>query len=225
MNANNLIIFENIHKAIFDYDKKLLEETVRESIDKDLDPLEVFNEMMKSIRKIGKLYNEDKLFLPELIGASDTMQHVIPLLEEQMQLKGKKKGGEGVVVIGTVFGDIHCIGKNMVCTLLRSEGFSVIDLGVNVSSDNFVEAIRKNNPALLAMSALLTTTMNEQKKVISFLEKENIREKVKVIVGGAPVTEMFAKEIGADGYAPTAPGAVTISKILLNKKEDNLYVS
>lgn len=215
MNDNNLIIFENIHKAIFDYDKKLLEETVRESIDKDLDPLEVFNEMMKSIRKIGKLYNEDKLFLPELIGASDTMQHVIPLVEEQMQLKGKKKGFEGVVVIGTVFGDIHCIGKNMVCTLLRAEGFSVIDLGVNVSSDNFVEAIRKYNPALLAMSALLTTTMNEQKKVISFLEKENIREKVKVIVGGAPVTEMFAKEIGADGYAPTAPGAVKISKNLV----------
>jgi len=216
MKNENNIILENIHKAIFDYDKKLIDEAVRESIEKDLDPLEVFNEMMKSIRKIGDLYNEDKLFLPDLIAASDTMQHVMPLLERQMEIKGAKREVAGVVVIGTVYGDIHSIGKNIVCTLLRSEGFNVIDLGVNVSANNFAEAIRKYNPDLLAMSALLTTTMNEQKKVISFLEKENIRNKVKVIVGGAPVTEMFAKEIGADGYAPTAPGAVKISKNLIS---------
>jgi len=216
MKNENNIILENIHKAIFDYDKKLIDEAVRESIEKDLDPLEVFNEMMKSIRKIGDLYNEDKLFLPDLIAASDTMQHVMPLLERQMEIKGAKREVAGVVVIGTVYGDIHSIGKNIVCTLLRSEGFNVIDLGVNVSANNFAEAIRKYNSDLLAMSALLTTTMNEQKKVISFLEKENIRNKVKVIVGGAPVTEMFAKEIGADGYAPTAPGAVKISKNLIS---------
>jgi len=216
MKNENNIILENIHKAIFDYDKKLIDEAVRESIEKDLDPLEVFNEMMKSIRKIGDLYNEDKLFLPDLIAASDTMQHVMPLLERQMEIKGAKREVAGVVVIGTVYGDIHSIGKNIVCTLLRSEGFNVIDLGVNVSANNFAEAIRKYNPDLLAMSALLTTTMNEQKKVIYFLEKENIRNKVKVIVGGAPVTEMFAKEIGADGYAPTAPGAVKISKNLIS---------
>lgn len=216
MKNENNIIFENIHKAIFDYDKKLIVEAVKESIDKDLDPLKVFNEMMKSIRKVGDLFNEDKLFLPELIAASDTMQSVVPLLERQLIKKGIKREDEGVVVIGTVYGDIHSIGKNMVCILLRAEGFNVKDLGVNVSAKKFAEAVKKYNPDLLAMSALLSTTMNEQKKTISFLEKENIRDKVKVIVGGAPVTETFAREIGADGYAPTAPGAVKISKDLIS---------
>lgn len=216
MKNENNIIFENIHKAIFDYDKKLIVEAVKESIDKDLDPLKVFNEMMKSIRKVGDLFNEDKLFLPELIAASDTMQSVIPLLERQLIKKGIKREDEGVVVIGTVYGDIHSIGKNMVCILLRAEGFNVKDLGVNVSAKKFAEAVKKYNPDLLAMSALLSTTMNEQKKTISFLEKENIRDKIKVIVGGAPVTETFAREIGADGYAPTAPGAVKISKDLIS---------
>ena len=215
MEEGRNIVFENIHKAIFDYDKKLIVEAVKESIDKDLDPLKVFNEMMKSIREVGDLFNEEKLFLPDLIGASDTMQSAMPLVERQLEKKGTKREDEGMVVIGTVYGDIHSIGKNMVCTLLRAAGFNVKDLGVNVSAKKFAEAIKKYNPDVLAMSALLTTTMNEQKKIMSFLVKENIRDKVKVIVGGAPVTEMFAREIGADAYAPTAPGAVKILKNLI----------
>jgi methylmalonyl-CoA mutase cobalamin-binding domain/chain len=122
-------------------------------------------------------------------------------------------------VIGTVYGDIHDIGKNMVATFLLAEGFKVYDLGVDVNAEEFIKAIKKYNADILAMSALMTTTASEQKKVIEMLKKENLREKVKVIVGGAAITEEFAREIGADGYAPTAIQAAKLAKNLLENEE------
>lgn len=209
-------ILSSIRKTIFDYDKEYLIELVKQSIEKKIDPLKTFEEMMVSIREIGDLFNSGELFLPDLIAASDTMQSGLPLLEEEMNKKGVTRKTEGVVVIGTVFGDVHSIGKNMVSNLLKSEGFRVIDLGVNVSADSFMNAIKKESAEILAMSALLTTTMKEQKKIISILKQQNLRDKVKVMVGGAPITEAFAREIGADGYAPSAPEAVKLAKKLIS---------
>jgi 5-methyltetrahydrofolate--homocysteine methyltransferase len=134
-----------------------------------------------------------------------------------MKKRGAHRESLGIVVAGTVFGDIHSIGKTMVTTLLTAAGYEVEDLGVNVKAEAFVEAIKKHGANLLAMSALMTTTMTEQEKVIDVLKKEGIREKVKVMVGGAAVTDEFAEEIGADGYDPTAPGAVALANKLLGK--------
>jgi methylmalonyl-CoA mutase cobalamin-binding domain/chain len=126
-----------------------------------------------------------------------------------------RQQGLGVVVIGTVFGDIHDIGKNMVATLLRAAGFVVHDLGINITAAAFVDAVAKHNAQVLALSALLTTTAPEQKKVIELLREAGLREQVKVIVGGGGITAAFADSIGADGYDATAPGAVKLARRLL----------
>jgi len=136
-------ILSSIRKTISDYDKEYLIELVKQSIEKKIDPLKTFEEMMVSIREVGDLFNSGELFLPDLVAASDTMQSGLPLLEEEMTKKGVTRKTEGVVVIRTVFGDVHSIGKNMVSNLLRSEGFRIIDLGVNVSADSFINAIKK----------------------------------------------------------------------------------
>jgi corrinoid protein of di/trimethylamine methyltransferase len=207
----------DIRKAIFDYDKEGLMELVKKSLEQNVDPLEIFKEMMVSIREVGDLFNSGELFLPDLIAASDTMQSALPVLEEEMKKKGVTRKTEGTVVIGTVFGDVHNIGKNMVATLLSSEGFEVKDAGVNVPADKFLDAIKDNNADILAMSALLTTTMKEQEKVISMLKQKKLRDKIKIMIGGAPITEEFSKNIGADGYAPSAPAAVKLAKKLMSK--------
>jgi len=121
----------------------------------------------------------------------------------------------GTVIAGTVFGDIHSIGKTMVCTLLTAEGFEVHDLGVNIKAEEFLEATKKYNADILAMSALMTMTASEQKKVIEYLKKEGLRDKIKIMVGGGAITEEFAKDVGADGYDPTAPGAVKLARRLI----------
>lgn len=127
----------------------------------------------------------------------------------------KKRESLGLVVIGTVFGDIHNIGKNMVSTLLLAGGFEVVDIGIDVKAESFISAVKEYNPNILAMSALMTMTAPEQGKVIKALIDEGIRGKVKVIVGGGAITQDFAEKIGADGYAPTAPGAIGLAKTLI----------
>jgi methylmalonyl-CoA mutase cobalamin-binding domain/chain len=128
---------------------------------------------------------------------------------------GKKVKSLGKIVIGTVFGDIHSIGKSMVATLLFASGFEVIDLGINVRGDEFLKAVKEHNANLVAMSALLTTTMMEQKNVIEGLKKSNMRDRVKVLVGGSPINQEFADTIGADGYGATAPEGVRVAKSLI----------
>ena len=163
---------------------------------------------------IGRKKN---IFLPELISSSDTMQFIVPKLEEEILKSGKKREVLGRIVIGTVLGDLHTIGKQMVSTLLRANGFEVIDLGIDISAEKFIAAIKKNEADILAMSALLTTTAYEQKNVMEVLEKENLRDSVKVMVGGGAVTKDFADNISADGYDSTAPGAVKLALELIKK--------
>ncbi|MEM2843736.1 MAG: cobalamin-dependent protein, partial [Candidatus Bathyarchaeia archaeon] len=153
----------------------------------------------------------------DLVGAANAMQSAMSIIEEEIKRRGGKKESLGTVVIGTVYGDIHDIGKNMVVAFLLAEGFEVYDLGVNVSAEEFIEAVKRHKADILAMSALMTTTAPEQKKVIEMLKKENLRDKVKVIVGGAAITEEFAQEIEADGYESTAVRAAKLAKKLIGK--------
>ncbi len=139
------------------------------------------------------------------------------ILEEEIRRTGAKRESLGIVVVGTVFGDIHDIGKAMVCTFLTAGGFEVHDLGVNVRAEQFAEATNNYKADVLAMSALLTTTAAEQRKIIGILKEKGIRESVKIMVGGGAITQEFADDIGADGYDPTAPGAVELARRLIGK--------
>ena len=210
-------VLDNLRKAIFEYNADLARVSAQKAIELDISPLEAMNVMTVAIREIGDAFGTGELWLPDLIGASDAMQGATPVLEEAIKKQGAHREILGTVVAGTVFGDIHNIGKTMVTTLLTAAGFQVEDLGVNIKADAFIQAVQEHKADLVVMSALMTTTMTEQEKVIESLKSKGIRERVKVMVGGAAVTEEFAREIGADGYDPTAPGAVQLAENLLGK--------
>ncbi len=208
---------ENLKKAILEYESEKAANLAREALEKKIDPAKALNVMTEAVRQVGDGFGRGELWLPDLVGAADAMQSAMPIIQKEIERKGMKVETLGVVVVGTVFGDIHSIGKTMVCTLLAAEGFTVYDLGVNVTAEKFIEAVKKYKADILAMSALMTMTAPEQRKVIAILKKENLRDKVKVMVGGGSLTEEFAKNIGADGYDPTAPGGAKLARRLLNK--------
>jgi len=211
-------VLENLRKAVFEYNNSLALESAQKSVELSINPLEALDAMTVAIREIGDAFGRGDLWLPDLVGASDAMQSAVPILEKEIKKRGESRESLGVIVAGTVFGDIHSIGKTMVATLLTAAGFEVYDLGVNINAKGFVEAIKKYKANLLVMSALMTTTCVEQEKVVQALQSEGLREKVKVMVGGAAVTEEFAETIGADGYDPTAPGAVELAKTLVGRE-------
>lgn len=211
----NSEILENLKKAVIDYDPEKAAELARKAVDEKLDPVKCADALIEGIQQIGDGYGRGELFLPDLVGASEALQSAMPIIRKEIRRQGKKTKSLGTVVIGTVFGDIHSIGKTMVSTLLVAAGFEVVDLGVNVEASEFVKAIKKHDPDILAMSALLTTTASEQKNVISTLENEGLRDKLKVMVGGGAITKEFADSIGADGYAATAPEAVELAKDMI----------
>ena len=208
-------IFEELKNAILEYNNEKAVNLAKQVAEEKIDPVKALNAMTEAIRQVGDGFAKGELWLPDLIGAADTMQSAIPIIQEEIKRKGVKVETMGTVVIGTVFGDIHNIGKTMVCTLLAAEGFTVHDLGINVSAEKFVEAVKKHRPNILAMSALMTMTASEQRKVIALLKEKNLRDNVKIVVGGAAITEEFAKDIGADGYASTAPGGAKLAKKLI----------
>ena len=208
-------ILEKLKNSIFEYDETGIRSIAEDALKEGVNPIEAIDALTEAITEIGERFNEGDLFLPELMIAAKTMNNAMPVLQEEILKRGLKKDSAGKIVIGTVFGDIHTIGISMVATLLVSSGFDVINLGCNVSAETFIEAVNTHKPDILAMSALLTTTAPQQKKVISALIENGMRDKVKVIVGGGAITEEFAKEIGADGYEPTAPLAVKLAKQLL----------
>ncbi len=170
----------------------------------------VVNGMAKGMEIVGQKYEAREYFLAELIMAGETMKEGMTILEPYMK-KGDLKV-TGKVVIGTVRGDLHDIGKNIVVTLLKAAGFEVIDLGVDISAEKFVEAVREYKPDILGMSALLTVTMPEMETVISEIKKAGLRSKVKLIIGGAPITAEYAKKIGADAAAKDAVEGVNRCK-------------
>ena len=212
-------MLKQVKNAILAYDVEMAANLGRKAIEEKVDLVSVTNAAIEAIKEVGDSYNCGDAWLPDLIGASNAMTGLMSVIEDQLKREGKQREPVGTVVIGTVYGDIHSIGKDMVAALAVAEGFRVIDLGVDVKVDSFMEAIRKNKPEILAMSALLTTTAPEQGRVIKMLKDEGLREKVKVIVGGGPITADFARSMGADGYEPTAPMGVKLFKKLLGKGE------
>lgn len=205
-----------LKRALVTYDRLLAKNTVEEIVKQGIDPLAALSSMTEVMRLIGAAFENEELFLPDLVGAGETMLTVIPALQDEITKKGKEKKFLGKIVLGTVRGDVHSIGKTMVGTLLTANGFEVHDIGVDVSAPAFLDSVKKYNPDILAMSALLTTTAAEQKNVMDTLSEEGMREEIKVIVGGGAITEEFAERIGADGYEATAPAAVGLAKRLLN---------
>lgn len=208
---------ENLTRAVIEYDTEGAASWARKIVEEKIDPIQALDALTETIRQVGDRFGRGELWLPDLVGAAEAMQAAMPILEEELKKTGTKREALGTVVAGTVFGDIHSIGKSMVCTLLVAGGFEVHDLGVNIKAEEFLEAIENYKANILAMSALLTTTAPEQRKVINSLKEKGIRDKVKVMVGGGAITAEFAQSIGADGYDPTAPGAVELARRLVGK--------
>lgn len=181
----------------------------------DRTPTSALEALTVAIREVCDAFGAGECFLPELVGAAEAMQNAMPILEAEIKERGEKRHSAGVVVAGTVFGDIHNIGKTILCTLLTADGFEVIDLGIDVPVDRFVTSVKEHQPHVLAMSALLTITAQEQKNVIEALKGEGLRDGVTIIVGGGAISDHFAESIGADGYDPTAPGGVRLARELL----------
>jgi len=210
-------LFADLKRAILEYDVELAIRAAKATVEAKVDPLKAIDAMTEAIRRVGDGFGAGELYLPDLVGAAEAMSKAMPILQEELRRCGTERESEGTVVIGTVHGDIHSIGKTMVVSLLTAEGFEVHDLGVNVACQDFAKAVREYNANLLAMSALLTTSASEQSKTIELLKSQGLRDRVKVLVGGAAITPEFADKIGADGYEPTAPLAVKLARSLIGK--------
>ncbi|MFC2055882.1 B12-binding domain-containing protein [Chloroflexota bacterium] len=209
-------IYEKLAQAVIDGEVDDVIELANQALDDGLDPLTCINEgLTKGIQRVGELFSSGEYFLPELIIGADVMKAGLDILEPAM-LADQKREVAGKVVLGTVKGDLHEIGKTLVGTMLTANGFQVIDIGVDKSSADFIAAIKEEEANIVGASALLTTTMLQQKELIKAIEEADLREQVKIMVGGAPVTASYANEIGADGYAEDAISAVDIAFRLID---------
>jgi trimethylamine corrinoid protein len=215
-------ILDQLSKSILEYDKDAAAALAARAMAEGIEPTKALDVLTEAIRLIGDGFGTGDLFLPDLVGASEAMLAATPVIEAELEKQGGTRPNVGVVVIGTVQGDLHNIGKAMVATLLTADGFKVHDLGIDVTVDQFVEAILKYHPDILAMSALMTTTIAQQTLVIDKLNAAGLRGQVKVMVGGGGVTQEFADRIGADGYNPTAPGAVKLATKLMEHQRKAL---
>ncbi len=208
--------FQNLYDAILNGDEKLSAQLVREALDQGANPSELISGwMIPAMDEVGRLFEAQEFYVPELLLSGRAMKAAIEPLRPLLAASGAQPTGR--IVLGTVKGDLHDIGKNLVGSMLEGAGFEVLDLGIDVQTDKFVEAVRNHTPHILALSALLTVTMPEMQKVIEALSQAGIRSQVKVMIGGAPVTRDFAKEIGADGYGENASSAVTAARALIGK--------
>jgi len=210
-------ILDEIRDYMVKLDSEKVTNLVRKAIEQGFKPVEILNALTEGIRRVGDLYEKGEYFVSDLLMSAEIFKEAMTHLEPLIL---KETAGETIarVVIGTVEGDIHDIGKDLVITMLKVNGFEVIDLGVDVPSQKFVEAVKQYKPDILGMSALLTTTMWKMKEVIDALKREGLRDKVKIIIGGAVITEEFAKEIGADAYAKDAVDAIKVCKKLIEEQ-------
>jgi len=209
--------FKGISRAIVDLDEVKAIEYAKKAIKENMNLLDIVEKgFADGIRKVGELWEEGEFFLPELMRGAQIMQSCLDLLMPHLQSYSEKIS-QGTVVIATIEGDIHSIGKTLVATMLRAYGYEVFDLGADVPIEKIVEEAIEKNADIIGISALLTTTMTGQKKVIELLNAKNLANKFKVIFGGAPVTNTWVKECNADGFAENAIGAVRLVKSLLDK--------
>lgn len=204
-----------LYEAILNGKHNVALEVTKSALSENISPKVLIDDyLIKAMEEIGQRFEQHKVFVPELLMAGRAMKMSLSLI--QPLLKGENTSLMlGTVVIGTVKGDLHDIGKNLVGSMFEGCGFKVVDLGVDVDATKFINAVKENNASIVGLSALLTTTMPYMKSIIEALEAAGLRDKVKVMVGGAPVSEGFAREIGADGYSDSANSAVVKAKELL----------
>lgn len=220
-----LSFLEELKRVVIEGDVEKAKESAQRVLESDIDPLEAITEgLAKGAKEVGDKFGKGEAFLADLIMAGEAMKAGMAVLLPKLQAMKAKRKSLGKVVIGTVKGDIHSIGKDIVATLLEAEGFEVINLGEDVPTEKFIEKVKECHPNILGLSSLLTATMLTQKEVIEVLEKEGLREKVKVIIGGAPTTREWADEIEADGWSGDAISAVKLAKQLVAEKETQLRV-
>ena len=203
-----------LHDAILKGDAKTAKSVTEQAVKDGMEPLKLIQGyMMPAMREVGQRFERNEYFVPELLLSARAMKGALELLRPLLAKGGAQPSGR--VVVGTVKGDLHDIGKNLLAAMLEGDGFEVTDIGVNVTPEQFVMAVKQKQPQILALSALLTTTMPAMKDTIEALKKAGIRDQVKVLVGGAPITQKFADEIGADGYAESAAVAPTLARQML----------
>lgn len=216
---SNEEILENLRKAISEYDVDQAKYYSQQALKAKMDPTEVINNGPALVLKdIGDRFAHGELFLPELVAAGQAGEASIGVLSEEIGKRAQSGTSLGKCLIGTVSGDVHSIGKNIVATMLRVAGFDVTDLGVDVPANVFIQKVKELKPDLLGLSALLTTTMDEQRNIIIKLKEEGLRGKVKVMVGGAPASPQWSKEIGADAVGLDAQDAVEKAIKLVGKQ-------
>lgn len=209
-------IFEDLRNAIVELDEDKAIKGAKDSIDQGIDPLDsVENGLSPGMKIVGDKFDKMEVYLPELILAGKTFNAALKILEPEIAKAGKNRKSSGTVVIGTVKGDIHTIGKEIVAMLMKVRGFEVHNLGENVSMSTFINKAVEVNADIIGMSSLLTTTMPRQKEVIDFIKEKGVRDQFIIMVGGGPVNQEWAQEIGADGYAETAEQAIALAEELI----------
>ncbi len=209
--------FRIVHADVLAGNHAAIQEHVRELLNRGLDPKDILARgMLSAMEVIGGRFRDGTVFIPEVLLSARAMNAALAVLEPH--LAKEQKAGGGRILLGTVRGDLHDIGKNMVATMLRGVGFEVVDLGINIAADDFVAKVEQHRPDILGLSALLTTTMPEMKRVIDRLAAGGLRDRVKVIVGGAPVNAKFARDIGADGYGEDAGSSIDLARKLLTRQ-------
>ncbi|MBA7549340.1 Methionine synthase [subsurface metagenome] len=209
-----MVELKELQEALFRGDILKVREITQRALLEKIEPKEILEQgLIKGMKVIGIKFKNNEIFLPEVLLASQAMYGGLELLQPELIKSGVKAVGK--VIIGTAKGDLHDIGKNLVAMMLRGGGFEVIDLGIDVPPEKFLKASQEHQPDIVGISALLTTTMIGMRDVITILKKASLRSKIKVMVGGAPVTQEFADEIGADVYAPNAASAVDKARELL----------
>ena len=207
-------ILDKISKAVIEGDPDNIGTLTESALSKGLTPDDILNKaLMPGMDYVGDEFREGRMFVPDVIFSARAMQASMDILTPLLAEAGAEMAGK--VVMGTVQGDLHDIGKNLVCIMLEGAGFEVIDLGKDVAPEAFVEAVKKEKPAILGMSAMLTTTMPAMDRTIEALEEAGLRDSVKIMVGGVTVTSDFAQQIGADGYESNAPAAADLAKQLM----------
>ena len=210
-----MALLEDIRQAVIDGNAKATVAKVEEGLAAGLDANRILNDaLISGMQEVGRLFEEGEYFVPEMLIAARAMTAALKILRPLLAAQGVRALGK--IAIGTVQGDLHDIGKSLVIMMLEGAGFEVVDLGIDVPAERFIEAAR-GGAQIVAMSALLTTTMTNMKTVIDALKAENVRDQVRVLIGGAPITQSYADEIGADGYAPDATSAVRVAQSLLGK--------
>ncbi|MGC8667831.1 MAG: corrinoid protein [Chthonomonadales bacterium] len=203
-----------LYTAILEGDAPTAKAVTQQAINEGVDPQTLLNDyMIPAMDEVGRLFEANEYFVPELLIAARAMKGALEIVKPILVGTGAKPVGK--VVIGTVRGDLHDIGKNLVAAMLEGGGFEVIDLGVDVSPERFVQTVQEKGAQIVAVSALLTTTMPGMKTTIEALKEAGIRDRVKVMIGGAPVTQRYADEIGADGFSDNASGAVRVARELV----------